>query len=110
MLAARHRRLGRTVALKELLPGRETAVARFLREALVTRLWQLDTGQSRVVPHESNLKLVRFSRDGRHIFSGGHELRRWDDDLPWDAPGLRAWIDAHTDEVAPSLLGPADQD
>jgi WD40 repeat protein len=70
------------------------------------RLWQLDTGQGRSILHEASLKHIWFSRDGRHVYSGGYELRRWTDDLPDDAPGLRAWIDAHTDEVAPALVSP----
>jgi WD40 repeat protein len=67
------------------------------------RLWRLDTGQSRTVQHEAAIKRLWWSRDGRRVYSGGYELRRWQDVLPEDARGLRAWIDAHTEVVAPAL-------
>jgi hypothetical protein len=55
------------------------------------------------VPHAAPPLLVRFLPDGKHMVSGGADLRLWSDDIPGDRAGLLAWIDAHTNEVAPAL-------
>jgi WD40 repeat protein len=70
------------------------------------RLWQIDSGESRAISHVAFVKYVRWSRDGRAVYSGGYELRRWSDDVPVEAGTLRKWIDAHTDLVAPRVGDP----
>ena len=65
------------------------------------RLWDVTTGAGRPVPHDASVGRVAFLPDGVHVVSWSlHEVQLWTDDLPYDTPGLLAWIDGHTDVTA----------
>jgi WD40 repeat protein/tRNA A-37 threonylcarbamoyl transferase component Bud32 len=70
------------------------------------RLWDVATGNSRSIHHRGSTTFVRFLPGDRQVVSGGSELRLWSDDLPFDAPGLARWIDAHTNAVTPEIDHP----
>ena len=75
------------------------------REGLV-RLWDLTVGESRVLEgHVGRVEGLAFALGGRALVSFGEDgtVRRWMDDLPTDAAGLRASVAAATAETVESL-------
>jgi WD40 repeat protein len=65
------------------------------------RVWDVPTGAGRPVPHDAAVGRVVFLADGVHAVSWSlHEVQIWTDDLPYDTPGLLAWIDGHADATA----------
>lgn len=73
-----------------------------------TLLWDLAGGPEtlreprRLAGSISNVLVMRFAPDARSLLRVDADGRaiRWDDDLPRDPDGLRAWIDAHRDPRA----------
>lgn len=64
------------------------------------RIWDLETGESRVLPHEGlqNVHRVHYSPDGRLVFTAATDgVRVWRDDLPTEPVALQRWLDAATD-------------
>lgn len=59
------------------------------------RLWDLATGESRILEgHRDSAPFVLFSPKGDQFISAGNDasVRIWHDDLPFDGPALRGWM------------------
>jgi WD40 repeat protein len=66
------------------------------------RLWDLETGESRSLRGHTDAVLgVTFSPAGDALasMSADNTVRLWADDLPADAAGLRAWLDAVVEDA-----------
>jgi hypothetical protein len=63
------------------------------------RLWDLATGESRIVRHHCTVLQATFVDDDRRVLSGRAELRVWSDEIPGESRALKAWIREHTDET-----------
>jgi len=59
------------------------------------RVWDLSTGQSRLLEgHRNTVPWVLFSSRGDKFITASYDasVRVWHDDLPFDGPALRAWM------------------
>ena len=69
---------------------------------MTLRLWDLETGESRSLRGHTDAVLgVTFSPAGDALasMSADNTVRLWADDLPADAVGLRAWLDAAVEDT-----------
>lgn len=71
------------------------------------RVWDLATGESRMLEgHKDGVPWILFSPKGDKFLSAGNDasVRIWHDDLPFDGPALRTWmnkVSPETGEVSP---------
>jgi WD40 repeat protein len=69
------------------------------------RLWDVATGESRVVRHKCATFVARFVDGGRKVLSGRAELRLWSDEIPGDVEPLRRWIEQRTNARVTDATG-----